>query len=170
MLPRLVATASRDELFAVYLTDHDAAAAAAISLARRAARHVRHDGATEQIARIATELAEDRQVLRQVMATLHVEPATWKVVAAHTAERVGRLKLNGQVIRPSPLGNVWEMEGLLDAVAAKRRLWEAIAEVPGLEAATGIDTRHMVHRLEAQADRLHPLWLAATGTAFPATP
>lgn len=170
MLPRLTTTASRDELLAIYLTDHDAAAAAAIALAHRAAGHVRHQDTRQQLERIATELAEDREVLRHVMATLSVEPATWKVVAAHVAERVGRLKLNGQVLRPSPLGHVWEIEGLLDAVAAKRRLWQAIAEVPGLEDASGIETTEMLNRLEAQIDRLHPLWLVATTTAFPGTP
>lgn len=170
MLPRLTTTASRDELLGVYLTDHDAAAAAAISLANRAADHVRHQATKEQIGRIATELAEDREVLRQVMSRLDVRPAAWKVMAAMAAERVGRLKLNGQVLRPSPLGNVWELEALLDAVAAKRRLWQAIAEVPGLEAAADIDSRHMIERLQAQLDRLHPLWLVAISTAFPATP
>ena len=170
MFPRLATTASREDLFAVYLTDHDAAAAAAIALAHRAANHVRHQDTREQLERTATDLVEDREALRRLMTTLGVAPATWKVVAAHVAERVGRLKLNGQVLRPSPLGNVWELEGLLDAVSAKRRLWQAIAEIPGLGASAGIDTEDLLQRVENQIDRLHPLWLVATSMAFPSMP
>lgn len=170
MIPRLSSTASRDQLLGIYLQDHDAVAAAAIALAERAVARVRHENTRQQLDRIATELVEDREVLRQVMATLRTEPATWKVVAARVAERVGRLKLNGQVLRSSALGNVWDMEGLLDVVAAKRRLWQAIAEVPGLEDTAGINTDEMLQRLESQLDRLHPLWLVATSTAFPGTP
>lgn len=169
MVPRLNTRASRDELLAVYLADHDAATAAAVALAHRAAGNVRHAGTREQIEGVATDFEHDRAVLRQVMAARGVRPTAWKVVSAHLAERVGRLKLNGQVLRPSPLGNVVELEGLLDAVAAKRRLWQAMAEVPGLADAAGIDIEHLLQRADEQEARLHPLWLVATGTAFPGT-
>lgn len=167
MLPRLRGPASRRDLLAIYLADHDAAASGGIALARRAAGNVRHHGTSEQLRQLADELSHDRSVVRQLMSAIDARPAPWKVLAAQVAERAGRFKLNGRLRGYSPLSHVWEMEGLLDAIAAKRRLWQMVADLPGLESATDVDAAHMLSRADDQVDRLEPLWRSATGMAFP---
>lgn len=167
MLPRLRGPASPRDLLAIYLADHDAAASGAVALARRAARNVRHPGTAEQLAQIVDDLVHDRSVVRKLMAVIDARPTRWKVVAAGMAERVGRLKLNGRIQGYSPLSQVWELEALLDAVAGKRRLWQMVADVPGLESAAGVDAADMISRADDQVDRLEPLWRSTTGTAFP---
>jgi hypothetical protein len=50
-----------------------------------------------------------------------------KVGAATVAERVGRLKLNGRLLQPSPLSPLVELEGLGACLGATAAMWRALA-------------------------------------------
>ena len=58
-----------------------------------------------------------------------VAPQTFKVAAAWMAERVGRLKPNGQLTGYSPLSRLIEIEGLLALVRGARSMWLALARL-----------------------------------------
>ena len=52
-----------------------------------------------------------------------------KPAAAWTAEKLGRLKLNGQLRGYSPLSRLIELEGLLIGISGKIGLWQTLTEL-----------------------------------------
>jgi hypothetical protein len=68
-----------------------------------------------------------------------------------TFEKVGRLKLNGQLLGYSPLSRLVELEGLMMGITGKRAMWVALSSVlggdPRLE---GIDLDHLAERAREQ--------------------
>jgi hypothetical protein len=84
---------------------------------------------------LAAEQAADLRELEAVMRRLGVRPSRLKAGASVVGERLGRLKLNGHLVRRSPLSDVEELDFLTLGIHAKRQLWEnlrAHAEVDGL--------------------------------------
>jgi len=77
-----------------------------------------------------------------------------KVGAATVAERVGRLKLNGRLLRPSPLSPLVELEGLGTCLAATAAMWRALgaADVaaPDLVEARAESCERLVLEVERQ--------------------
>ena len=95
---------------AIYLNDHHAASVAAVALARRAAQSNRATRYGEQLAVLAAEIEEDRQALRLIMQRLGIRVDPAKAAVARSVEKLGRLKLNGQVTGYSPLSRLEELE------------------------------------------------------------
>jgi hypothetical protein len=139
-------------LLGIYLNDHLAGATLAVELARRAARANAGTALgvflTESL---VPEVTEDRETLERLMDALGVKRSRSKVVAAWTAEKAGRLKLNGELLRYSPLSRLLELEGLAAGVELKRGLWLALAD--GLSA-DGFDFARLAERAVAQRSRL----------------
>ena len=80
-------------LVATYLNDHLAAATAGVELIRRAAgNHGGERGA--ELSRLADEIAEDREALRDLMKRLDVAESSVKKAAGWLGEKAGRLKPN----------------------------------------------------------------------------
>ncbi|EIE99068.1 hypothetical protein [Saccharomonospora glauca] len=115
-----------DRVLVTYLNDHYAAAVVGSELARRLASQQRGSVRADEIAALAEELAEDLRTLRRVMADLEVPVRTYKATAAWAAEKVGRLKLNGRVLAPSPSSPVVELEGIAAQVTAKIGMWRSM--------------------------------------------
>jgi hypothetical protein len=115
----------------IYLSDHYAASVAAVQLARRAAQSNRGTRHGEVLARLASEIEEDRQALRLIMQRLGVRPDPAKAAVAWSAEKLGRLKLNGQLTGYSPLSRLEELEILSLGVEGKLGMWRALQR--GLE-------------------------------------
>lgn len=133
---------------AIYLNDHLAGATLGVELVRRA---VREHGETELgpfLRELAYEIESDYAALRSLMRDLAVREQRAKAAAAWTAEKLGRLKPNGHVVRRSPLTPLVELEGLRLGVLGKRMLWDALAEMPLPD-----DVRARVDVLAARADR-----------------
>ena len=106
------------DLLAIYLNDHLAAATAGVELVRRAASS--HDGERgDELARLADEIAEDRESLRDIMKRLDVSESTVKKSAGWAGEKVGRLKPNDHLVSRSPLSDVLELEALRAGTAAR---------------------------------------------------
>ncbi|MGW6989721.1 hypothetical protein [Streptomyces sp. NPDC054946] len=111
---------------AIYLNDHLAGAGSGVSLIRRMARAHRNAPAGRLLAELAADITEDRDSLREFMTALDV-PAQWpRVVAGRLAEKAGRLKLNGRLVKRSPLSDVLELEAMRLGVEGKASLWRSL--------------------------------------------
>src|SRR3954469_24597007 len=101
------------KLLAIYLNDHLAGATLGFELARRLRGSNDEDPAFgPELAEICAEIEADRETLLAIMAELDVSPSKLKPLSAVLAERLGRLKLNGQLRGYSPLSRLDELEVL----------------------------------------------------------
>lgn len=110
----------------IYLGDHYAASIAAVELARRAAQSNRGTRCGEVLEILAAEIEEDRQALKLIMQRLGIRPDPAKTAVAWSAEKLGRLKLNGQLTGYSPLSRLEELEILSLGVEGKLAMWRAL--------------------------------------------
>jgi hypothetical protein len=116
----------------IYLTDHYAGAMAGRELARRAARENRGTDYGDFLEGLAEEIDEDRSELQEIMERFGVGTDYPKLAMAWAGEKLGRLKINGQLRGYSPLSRLEELEGLIAGVHGKLRLWSALRQVaPG---------------------------------------
>jgi hypothetical protein len=140
---------------AIYLNDHLAGATVGVELARRAAGSNRGSAYGQFLDELATEIRSDRESLLAIMRSLQVRVDRVKVSAAWTAEKLGRLKLNGQLRGYSPLSRLVELEALTLGVSGKLALWRALDQVepahPELSKATLQD---LIARAQYQLESL----------------
>lgn len=113
----------RDRFVGIYLQDHLAGSVVALELLGRATRANEENELGAFLAGLGQEIAADRDVLLEVMRILGVGPSHAKNGVAWVAEKVGRLKLNGRLLRTSPLSRVLELEALEAGITGKRSLW-----------------------------------------------
>lgn len=154
-----------DKLLAIYLNDHLAGATAGTELARRAGSSNEGTPLGEHLERLASEIAEDREALIEVMDRLGVRRDPVKVAAGWTAEKAGRLKLNGQIKGYSPLSRVLELEGLHLGITGKLELWRTLQRSQKARLGT-IDLEALIRRAEGQRRGLAPHRRAAVELAF----
>ncbi|NKZ06085.1 hypothetical protein [Actinomadura latina] len=154
-------------LLHIYLTDHLAAAAGGVALARRAARSHRDADDAERLTRLAADIAADRGALLAILRSLGMPARRYKSMAVWAAEKAGRLKLNGRAVTRSPLSDLVEVEALRLAVEGKAAGWRTLLAVadrePGLDAG---QLRTLLDRAAAQIELLEQLHAKATDTAF----
>jgi hypothetical protein len=131
----------------IYLQDHLAGSTAGLELARRTRGANEGTEYGPPLAKIADEIEADRRALQGVMEDLGFGGDKLKIVAAWGLEKVGRLKLNGEITGYSPLSRVVELEGLLTGITGKWGLWVALLQIAPSE------PRLDVARLERLRDR-----------------
>ena len=95
-------TMSRRRL-AIYLNDHMAASTGAVELVRRAAAANRGNHYGDTLAELRIEIEEDRDGLASIMDRLGIGVDRARKALGWSAEKLGRLKLNGQPTGYSPL-------------------------------------------------------------------
>ena len=156
------------KLLRLYVRDHHAVSAAGLSLVRRMARENASTPFSDDLERLAAEIADDRKSLGTALQALDVEPSRLKIGLARGAERAARLKLNGRLLGYSPLSRVIELEALGAGILAKRGLWNALAETPGARGA-GLDFGELVDRANAQLAVVERLRERAAADAFSST-
>lgn len=154
-----------DGLLRTYLQDHHAGATAGLELARRAAGSNEDNPFGPELASIAAEIEEDREVLERVMGKLDVAPSRVKDSAAWVAEKLGRLKPNNRVIGYSPLSRVVELEGLVLGVTGKVALWESLGAAVGTQV-EGVDFDALAVRAQDQRARLDRMRREAAAEAL----
>lgn len=110
----------------IYLRNHEAAAQGGADLFRRAARAQRSRPYAAELRALRDEVEQDVGTLRGLMERAGVRPDPLLGSAMRVAERVGRLKPNGTLLRRAPLSDLIEAEGMLDAVFAKSAGWRAL--------------------------------------------
>jgi hypothetical protein len=138
------------KLLGIYLNDHLAGSTVGVELAKRAAGENEDTDYGEPLARVAAEIEEDREALQRLMEALEVKRDHPKVLAGWVAEKLGRLKPNGQILGYSPLSRLVELETLALGITGKYSLWEALTEVAGEDARIDLDE---LKRLSERADR-----------------
>jgi hypothetical protein len=117
---------SAQDPLGIYLNDHLAGATAGAELARRMAAGGNLPADGEALQRLATEVAEDRAALVDIMRVLGVPVRNYKVAAAWAGEKVGRLKPNGRLRTRSPLSNLVELEAMAMGVQGKLQGWRTL--------------------------------------------
>lgn len=139
----------------VYLQHHWTAAAGGLDLATRVARTHAGSDVGPDLEAVAQDIAEDRETLRVMMVVLDLDPGTVGPTAARIAERIGRLKPNGEVLRRSPVSDVLELEALRIAVSGKRAGWDTLLvlgeELPALPED---ELQRLRERADEQLERL----------------
>jgi hypothetical protein len=156
------------KLLRIYLQDHLAGATGGRELVRRAR------GANEgthpygpALAKLADEIEADRRALEGIIGDLGFGADRGKVMAGWMAEKVGRLKLNGQLTGYSPLSRVVEIEALTTGVTGKLSLWRILAEVADDEPALDRERlTRLAERAERQLETLDELRAHAAHDAF----
>ena len=157
--------ASPTTLLGIYLNDHAAAAVAGLELARRCQASNRGTALGRDLAIFVTEAGEDREQVLRLLRRLGVPEDRKKRAAAFVAERVARLKLNGQLLGYSDLSRLVELEALCSGVEAKLSLWRSLQQVAGGEA-VGADLDHLVARAQRHREMLEGHRLEAARRAF----
>ena len=156
-LPALRNTDAHTRL-SIYLNDHLGGSAAGVNLARRLADHNKGTEYGPPLERIAREVEEDVASLRDIMARFGVDEDRVKQAGAVVFERIGRLKLNGQLTGYSPLSRLVELEAMMLGVTGKRALWLSLYEsYRGDPRLKGVDLADLNHRAKEQRTKLEEL-------------
>ncbi len=98
-------------------------------MAKRAALAIDRSGHDGDLTHVASEIRQDLVALEGIMRQLGVEPDRVKDTFSRIAERVSRSKLNGRLLRRSPLSDLLELETLVVGITGKQALWVTLREV-----------------------------------------
>lgn len=145
------------DLLAIYLNDHLGAATGGVELIRRAAGS--HDGERgEELSRLADEIAEDRESLRDLMRRLDVAESTVKKTAGWLGEKAGRLVPNGHLVTRSPLSDVLEIEMMRAGTAARICGFQVLLTVAAEDARVDrAEVERLIDRAQDQEHRLYKI-------------
>ena len=152
------------KLLGIYLNDHLAGSVVGVELAKRAAGQNEGSELGDFLAELAEDIEEDRNALKAIMDHLEVGESRVKMPIAWAAEKVGRLKLNGQLTGYSPLSRLAELEGLALGVTGKLALWRSLAATRSDLGSFGLET--LIGRAESQRDGLEKYRVEAAKHAF----
>ena len=155
------------KLLGIYLNDHLAGSTVGLELVKRAAGSNEEGELGDFLATLAEEIDADRESLRAIMKRLEYGEDIPKKLTAWTAEKLGRLKPNGQLTGYSPLSRVVELEGLALGITGKLALWKALHALasgePRLDAA---ELDRLRERAERQRDGVERHRVRAAADAF----
>lgn len=158
---------TNERYLAIYLNDHLAGAIAGHELAKRAAGNNEGTATGKFLSRLADDIDADRRTLEGIMEAFEIKKDLLKDAAAWVAEKVGRLKLNGQLIGYSDLSRLVELEGLSLGVEGKISLWRNLRQVaeryPALQRA---NLQELQQRAESQRAELERFRLDAARVAL----
>lgn len=150
----------------IYLNDHLAGATVGVEVARRMrGSNKGYPDFGPPLSEICAEIEADRETLKAVMDRLGIGQSKVKPLAATVGERLGRLKLNGQLRGYSPLSRLDELELLQIGVVGKRRLWRAL-EHTHAEDLSEVELGALAERATEQLRRLESLHLKAAALAL----
>lgn len=158
---------SAEKLLRIYLNDHSAGALTGIEVAKRCLSSNEGTRLGEFLEGFVAELEEDRGELLRIMDALGFPRDKLKEGAGWVAEKVGRLKLNGQITGYSDLSRVVELEGLVIGVTGKLSLWRNLKAIAGTDPRLAVvDFDRLEKRAERQREELDAHKLEAAERAF----
>jgi len=138
-----------------YLNDHLAGSTGATELIRRSIGSNEGNDYGFFLEQLLIDVEEDRDALLDVMRRMDVSEDPIKHALAWTAEKAGRLKLNGQLLGHSPLSTLVELEGLSVGVTGKLCLWLSLGAAYGQDSRLqGVDLTELARRARDQRQRL----------------
>jgi hypothetical protein len=157
----------RDRLLTIYLNDHLAGAVLGVEFCRRLLSSNREASELGQpLTELCREIEADRKTLVRLMKQLGIRRGLFKPGAAWVAEKLGRLKLNGQLTGYSPLSRLVEIEALVIGITGKMQMWRALERTLGASQ-SGFDFDQLAERALRQRDRAEDLHAIAAGQALP---
>jgi hypothetical protein len=170
-LARAHAPQSRQGLLGIYLNDHLAGATGGVELAHRMAGSHHDPDRRVTLQRLATDIAQDRRALLDVMATLGLPVRRYKLSAAWAAEKAARLKLNGSLLSRSPLSSLEELEMLRLGVEGKAAGWRTLRALADTDSRLNGGTLDgLMARAREQASLLEELRVRAAAQLVEAEP
>ena len=158
-----------DEFLGIYLNDQLALGTLWRELAQRSQHNNRGTELGEALTRVATGIAEDVETFRSIMHRLGIRMNPVKIGLAVGAERLGRLKLNGQLGTYSPLSRFVELDVLAMGIEGKKLLWATLRDLADLASRLpDVDFDNLIDRAERQRADLEPFRVRAGVEAFAA--
>jgi hypothetical protein len=160
---------SEDKFLAIYMNDQLALGVAWREVARRALGENEGTALGDALERVATGIAEDVESFEGIMARLGIGRDRLKPPLAMAAERLGRLKLNGQLRGYSPLSRFVELDILAMGIEGKKILWASLRDFADLAARLpSVDFEGLIERAGRQRAELEPFRAEAGREAFAA--
>jgi hypothetical protein len=154
-----------DKLLSIYLNDHLAGATIGVQLARRIRARNRGTQLGDYLERLTSEIESDRKTLERLMAELGIRRDRVKAFVAWATEKVGRLKLNGQLTGYSPLSRLVELELLYLGITGKRQMWRVLERTLGNDV-PGFEFEELDRRAERQAEEVEERRLEVADAAL----
>lgn len=114
------------ELLKAHLREHLVAASTGCALFRRVSRTLQSGEARRRVARLAVEIEEDRDALRDVLGELQTRPSKVAAMFGRLGAGLARLKPSGRGLDRSGQSDVRDIEALRAAVAGKAALWDVL--------------------------------------------
>lgn len=151
--------ADRHQLIGTYLNDHLAGSTVGVERARMARDANEGTEFAEPLARVCSQIEDDRDELVAIIDELGVGRSRVKPALGWIGERLGRLKPNGRLRGYSPLGRVIDLELLILGISGKLRLWTLLGEV--LDGESSADLPALIRRAEGQRTTIEDLQLRA---------
>ena len=149
-----------------YMRTHLSGSTAGVNLFDRAAKGL-PEPASSIVRRIHGELVEERVALRSMMHALGFHENPLMNTAAFVAERVARLKPNGDLLHRTAMTDLVELESMVIALGGKLAGWESLLAIVDQEPALD---RALLEQLAAQAREqqatVRELHRAAAGRAL----
>lgn len=146
-----------DRFLRIYMNDQLALGIAWREVARRAQRQNEGTALGEALARVATGISEDVDAFEGMMERLGLERDRVKPTLATVAERLGRLKPNGQLRGYSPLSRFAELDFLAMGIEGKKILWANLRDFGDLgQRLPDIDFDGLIERAGSQRAELEP--------------
>lgn len=161
----------KEKQLEIYLSDH----AAMMTAERELIDRVRRENESIEdfaplaqfLERLEAEVESEHEIVEQLLthAASHTDPL--KEMGAWFAEKVGRLKFNGQLSGYSELSRVVELEGLIALAGMRVCFWRALPEQLVLNSTKINDNlRELASRAEDQVEQLRTFHHQASGQAF----
>src|SRR5687768_13069205 len=139
----------------IYLNDHLMGSTTGVELVQRIANEYRGTELGSFAERLTDEIKADRDTLLEIMDLFGVSKDQAKVAMGWISEKVGRLKLNGELREHSPLSPLVELEGLSLGIEGKRSLWMSLAAVDVVAERIGRERLdELISRAEDQRSRV----------------
>lgn len=156
-----------EKLLKIYLNDHLAGSVGGIELAKRCRSNNEGSPLGDFLADFLDKARGSQEELERLMDALGAPKDPLKQAAVWVAEKVGRLKLNGQLTGYSDLSRVIELEGLCLGVEGQLELWRGLRHVAQTDSRLAIlDYDSLIERAEASREGLEQHRLEAAARAF----
>jgi len=147
-----------------YLNDHLGGATTGRDLARTLAERRAGSPTGAEMARVAREIADDRETLEAIMARVGARRSPAKRLMGWLMERAARPAMATRSGGPDHLGELRAFEMLCVGVEGKCCLWEGLRTLSGsVPPLRGTDYDDLLARARAQRAWLEEQRLAATG-------
>ncbi len=142
-----------DRNLRIYLNDHLAGSNGGLELAKRGRDNSTDPERTAMWSGICDELVEERRTLKSMVDRFDHGQNPVKSTLAWIGEKLGRLKPNGQITGPSPLGQYLELEMMFLGVTGKLAMWRLLVRLDDPRF-RDIDLSGLIEKAESQRLRL----------------